>query len=157
MTTKLIETRLLHASVVDLSPAAQFAADDLTGRGQRQFVDEHDVAGRLVPGEALADKGANLTGKGRTWRHAWARHDKRADDLTAHRIGHADHGRHQHGFVLHQAILDVGWPDAVAAARDQIVLAALVPDVAGVILERDIAGEAPVAGEFRRRRLGVVP
>src|SRR5260370_34293355 len=46
--------RALRVSVV-FSPslAAQFAADDLAGRGQGQLVDEHDLAPRLVPGEAL--------------------------------------------------------------------------------------------------------
>src|SRR4029077_7312239 len=103
----------------------QFAAYDLAGRGERQFLDKSDLTRRLVPGEALTDKGTDLIGKGRTGYRPRLRHDKRPDDLAAHRVGTADHRRHQHRAVLHQAILDVGRTDAVPAARDQVVLAPL--------------------------------
>src|SRR5437870_4072855 len=49
-----------------LLPPAQFAADDLAGGGQRQFRDKDDVARRLIPGEAPADKGADLLGEFRS-------------------------------------------------------------------------------------------
>src|SRR5215470_14589605 len=59
--------------------------------------------------------------------------------------------------MLHQAILDIGRTDAIAAARNQVVLTPLVPDVAVAVLDRDIAGQAPIANKFRSGRLWIVP
>src|SRR5436190_17911536 len=58
------------------SAAAEFAADDFAGRGQRQFIDEYHLTRRLVPGEPLPDEGANLVGEFRPSRYVSLRHDK---------------------------------------------------------------------------------
>src|ERR1700731_245377 len=99
-----------------LRVAAQFAADDLAGRGQWQFVDEHDLARRLIPGQPLSDKGEDFLGERRSGGDLGLRYDKRAYHLAAHRVGVTDRRRHQHGRMLHQAILDIGRTDAITAA-----------------------------------------
>ena len=114
-------------------------------------------ARRLIPGEAPPDIGADFFGEFWSRRDIRFRHDEGAHDFAAHRVGMADCRCHQHGRMLHQAILDVGRADAVAAARDQIVLAALVPDVARVILQRDVAGQQPTASKSRRCRRRIIP
>jgi hypothetical protein len=40
---------------------------------------------------------------------------------------------------------------------DEIVLAPLVPEVAGFILDADIAGQAPIPCKFGRRGFGLTP
>src|ERR1043165_9111577 len=60
--------------------------------------------------------------------------------------------------MLHQAALDLGRPDAVARALDDVVGAALVPDVAVFIHAALVAGQAPaVADELVAGGLRVLP
>src|SRR6516165_7208753 len=59
--------------------------------------------------------------------------------------------------MLHEAILDLGRTDAITAARNQVVLSPLVPEVPVAVLDRDIAGQAPTAGEFCTSRLQIDP
>src|SRR4030081_1942950 len=73
-----------------LPPFAQFAADHLAGRGQRQAVDEGDFARIFVRGKTRAHEMLDVGGKRIRRRVAGAQHDEGFDDLGAHRIGLAD-------------------------------------------------------------------
>ena len=82
---------------------------------------------------------------------------ERLDHLAAHRIGHADRRRERDRLMALQAVLDLARADTVAAARDEIVLAADEPEVALRVLPGQVAGERPVADELLPRGGLVVP
>ena len=83
-------------------------------------------------------------------------HDECLDDVASRFIG----ARHNRGIghrgMLDEAILDFGWTDAVAGCLEHVVGAALVPEVAVVVCQGEIAGAAPIAGELFRRALRVL-
>src|SRR5262249_41294966 len=72
-------------------------------------------------------------------------------------VGNAHHRDHEDGGVADDALLDVGRADAVAAARDEVVLAPFEPEIAVLVLDPEIAGREPVADEFLARRLRLAP
>ena len=84
-------------------------------------------------------------------------HDECLDDLGAHRIRLADHGRERDRRMLDQAVLDLARPDAVAGGGDDVVVAPHEGDVALVVDDALVAGGHPVADEFLARRLGPAP
>ena len=57
-------------------------------------------------------------------REPFVQDDKRLDDFGARCIGHPDDSGHAHGRMAQQAIFDRSGPDAIAGARDDIVVAA---------------------------------
>src|SRR5258708_4329607 len=77
---------------------------------------------------------------------AGLQHQERLDDLGAQRVGHADSRGEGHGGMLHQAVLDLAGADAVAGAGDDVVGAALEPEISRLVLPPEIAGEQVVAG-----------
>src|SRR3954467_8560852 len=54
-------------------------------------------------------------------------------------------------------MFDLGGADAIAGRRDDIVLAADVPEIAVLVLHAEIAGEQKFAGIFFRGGFGVAP
>ena len=93
---------------------AQLAPDDLTGRGQRQGLDEFDAARVLVRRQPGAHEVLQLGGEAVARGVFRLQDDERLDDLGAQRVGHADHRRHGDRRVLDQAVLDLARADAVA-------------------------------------------
>jgi hypothetical protein len=77
-------------------------------------------------------------------------HDIGLDQRAALAVGLGHHGRVGHGRVLDQAVLDLAGADAVARRLEHIVGPALVPEVAIGVAHGQVAGAAPVAGEFAR-------
>src|SRR5439155_8393434 len=84
-------------------------------------------------------------------------HDERLHDRAARLVGLADHRGVRDRAVLHEAALDLGWPDAVARALDDVVRAALVPELAVRIGLALVARAAPLADELVLRRLRILP
>ncbi len=111
-------------------PVPQILAPDLARRGHRQFRDELDMAGILVGGEPVPHESLDLGGQRLGWRDAGPRQHEGLHGFGADRIGHADDRDHQHGLVAHDAILDVARPDPVGARGDDVVVAALEPEIA---------------------------
>src|SRR5262249_34139973 len=83
--------------------------------------------------------------------------DKRLDHAAALRVGTLDHGRFQNGRVADQAALDLEWRDAVAARLDDVVVAALEPEVAVGVAAQYVAGIVPRPAENLGRSLRLAP
>src|SRR5258708_16987716 len=88
---------------------------------------------------------ARQLGGGRT---AWLEDEERLDQLGAHRIGNADCRGKGHGGMFHKAILDFAGSDAVAGRGDEIVGTTDEPEIAVLVLTREIAGQEIIAREF---------
>src|SRR4029450_8786523 len=82
-------------------------------------------------------------------------YDERLDHVASGFVGRRDHGRVCNRAMPHETVLDFRGSDAVARCLEHIVGAALVPEGALAVALRQIARAAPVAGELRRRALGV--
>ena len=119
--------------------------------------DELDVARHLMPGHMLADKTADLVDQLLARGKSVFQNHERLDRFRAHRIGHADHRRQYDGRMPDQCVLDLGRTDAITAAGDDIVGAALKPEIAVVIAHSEIAGDQPAIGVFVAGRLRVAP
>jgi hypothetical protein len=65
-------------------------------------------------------------------------------------VGLGHHGGIGHRRMFDQAVLDLARADAVARGLEHVVGAALVPEVTVGVAHRQVAGAAPVAGEFGR-------
>src|SRR5262249_4042178 len=86
-----------------------------------------------------------------------AQHDPGLDRFGTDRVGNAHHRCHRDRRMLHQRVLDLRRPDAIAGGGDDVVLAADVPEIAVLILHAEIAGEEKLAGIFLPRRLRIAP
>src|SRR5690606_1352421 len=75
-------------------------------------------------------------------------HDVGLHQGAALGIGLGDDGDIGHGGMAEQAVLDFARPDAVAGRLEDIVRAAGVPEIPVGIDAGQVAGAAPVAGEF---------
>src|SRR5439155_21783310 len=126
-------------------------------RGHGQRLDEFYLTRILVRRQTRAHVGLELARQRGRAGDAVTELDERLDHLAAHRIGRADGGGQRDRRVALQAVLDLARADAVAAARDHVVLAPDEPEVAVAVLARQVAGERPVADELVARRLLVVP
>src|SRR5882672_3436021 len=137
--------------------AAQLAADDLAGAGQRQRIDIADLTrifvGRQPHLHMVLDLASQLLARAPTV----FQDQKRLDDLCALRIGHAYHRRHPHRRMTEQAVLDRSRPDPVAGAGDHVVNPADEFDVALRITASRIAGQQVLAGEFFLGGTRIVP
>src|ERR1700690_3386164 len=79
------------------------------------------------------------------------------DDLRSQWIRYPDYGGKGHPPMAQQAILDFPWPDAVAAAGNDVIVAADKSNVAFRISLAYITSQEPVIHEFCRGRGVVVP
>jgi hypothetical protein len=68
--------------------------------------------------------------------------------LRTQRILDADHGGDAHRRVAHQAFLDRRRADAVTGAGDDVIIAAEVADIAGLIHVAQVPGEQELARKF---------
>src|SRR6185436_5753540 len=136
---------------------AQFLALDLAGGGHRKRVDELDLARILVRREAPPYVVLYFLDKLVRGGIARLQHYECLDDRAAHRVRLADDRGVRDRGMLHQAGLDLGRADAVARALDDVVGAALVPEIAVVVALALVAGAGPVADELVARGLRILP
>ena len=126
---------------VDLDELA--ARLHLAGGRHRQRVDEFDLlrvlVGRQLPAHMLLQR----THQGVVAHLPWRQHDISLDHRAAVGIGLGHHHGIGHRRVLDEAILDLARADAVAGGLEDVVAAALVPEVAVVVHHRGVAGAAP--------------
>ena len=122
-----------------------------------QCVDDRDLARRLVPPAGGPDQLDDLVGQLRRPGRAGPQHDERLDRLAAQRVGHADGRRLRHRAVPEDGAFDLERPDAIAGAFDDVVGAALEPEIAVGVATAEIAGAGPAAALQRRGRRRVVP
>src|SRR3546814_9348400 len=77
----------------------QRLADNLAGGSQGEGVDEGDLAGVLVGGEACLHKVLDLAHQGLVAAAALLQHEEGLDPLGADGVGHTDRGGHRHGWI----------------------------------------------------------
>src|SRR3954454_10249447 len=137
--------------------ATELRAADLARGREGEFTDELDEPGVLVRREPRTDEGLqlalDLVGRVDTF----GGDDVRLDDLAAKVVGNADDGGHRHGRVPGDAVLDLSWPDAVAAARDDVVGASDEAERAIVIHLAEVARPHPAVDDLLGRRRFVLP
>ena len=132
---------------------AQLVLHHFAGGVAGELVDEPEVAGAFVVGEALgAEREQRLVRE----RRAGLAHHERADVLAEHLVRHADDRGLLHVGVLEDHGLDVGGVDVVAAADDHVLDAARDVDEAVGVEVREVAGAQPAVGGPRRRGRAVV-
>src|SRR5581483_2961884 len=88
---------------------------------------------------------------------AWLEDDDGFDHFGADRVGDADDGGEGDGGVAGEAGFDLAGADAVAAAGDQVAVAADEAEVALLVGDAEIATDQPVAAELRRSGGVVAP
>ena len=81
--------------------------------------------------------------------------DEGGDELGAFGVVLADDGRLGHGGVFDEGALDLEGADAVGRRGDDVVVAALEPEVAVGVAPRLVTGGVPAVAEALRGRLGV--
>ena len=84
-------------------------------------------------------------------------YDERLRDSASDRIGRCDDGRFEHRCVFDEHVLDFRPGDVVAAADDQIVGTALIPEVAVFVLPVDVARNVPAAAHVLALPFGLPP
>ncbi len=119
---------------------------DLSGAGPRQLGDELDRLRHLVRGEARAGVVDQLVGV----EVAGGDHE-RGHRLSPPAILAAGDGNLGDGGMLQQGRFDAIRADVLAAADDQVVAAALHPEVPVVVEAAEIAGVKPAVAGKRRR------
>src|SRR5205814_9905607 len=109
---------------------------------------ELDDARIFVRSEARADVLLQYRLERVAGREAWLEDDDRFHHLGADGIGLAHHRRQRDGGVAGETGFDLPRPDAVPAARDQIVVAPDEAEVPGFGAHPEIAADQPVAQEL---------
>src|SRR5205085_6585834 len=135
----------------------QLDPPDLPRERLRQVLDELDSAWIRVRRQALADEGLDLGRELVGGRVTTSGDDERLDDIAAELVGRRDRGRFLDARMLEADGLDLERADAVARRDDHVVGAALVPDVAVLVLSRRVLRVEPVAAEVGRRVVLAVP
>ena len=82
--------------------------------------------------------------------------DESFDDLRPYGIRDAYYGHHLDGVVLDEGVFDLTRADAVARARNDVVAAAVEPEVTILVHVSEISRDQPVADEFLARRVRFV-
>src|SRR5438552_5453248 len=136
---------------------SQIRAPHLARRRHRERLDEFYLTRVLVGRKARAHPGLEVTRQLGRPAAPGVQLDECLDHLTPDWIWRADRRRQRDRRVALQAILDLARADAIAAARDDVVLAPDEPEVAVRVLPGEITGERPVADELLPRGLLVVP
>ena len=106
--------------------------------GERQIIEDEQALGKLDLRHLLGFEKADQLVEGE--RAAGLRHDAGAHALAELGIGHRHAGDVLHRVVREDEVLDLLGADLLAAAIDEILLAALDHVVAGRMLAHQIAG-----------------
>src|SRR5882672_9855459 len=145
-----------HRSLL-LPGRAKSAADDLSGRGERELRGELHDARILVGGEPRAHVFLEVGLERFATAEAGPQNDHRLHHLGPDGIGLAHYGGQRDRGMAREAGLDLSRADPVAPARDQIVVAADEAEVPLVVPDAQIAADQPVAAELRLRGGLVAP
>ena len=124
---------------------AQFGPAYLPGDRLRKVLDELDLAGVLVGAELVPDVLLDVVGRPGGRLGVGARHDVGLDDVAAFLVGLGNDGPLGDRGVFAQRRLDLEGADAVARRDDDVVGAALEPEVTVLVAVADVAGEIPLA------------
>ena len=141
----------------------QYTPLDLASGGHREFGAKFDLPRRFVRGKILTHVVAQRLDQRVIALPARLQDDERFDVAAFRLVGHADHRGIHYGRMLHQAVLDFVGSDAVAAAFENVIEPAVVPEIAVGVADRKVARSSPGVGvgriteKFRSGRFGVAP
>ena len=107
----------------------------LAGAGALELIDEHDVAGNLVPAQRVADVLAELLGCDGTGRHHLG--GKAFAELV---VSHCEYRNFSHGRVGCDQVLDFAWIHVLTAGDDHVVDPPDDEQPAGPIQVAQVAG-----------------